>query len=721
MGSGAFLVAACRWLADKLVQAWDDEGDADAIQARGEKAIDTADAEVSRVVLRARRLIAEHCLYGVDINPLAVEMAKLSLWLVTMDRERPFGFLDDRLVVGDSLLGIRSLGQLETLHIDPVAGRRMHEGRFDFTSGWRASLAEAADIRRRITATPVATIRDVEHKRSLLARAEGISGRLSVVADALTGAGVEAAAEKGRKRDAAFASLALAFDPADASHRDLGHWSVLKLQAGNPIGKEPRRPLHWPLVFPELFADTDRPGFDAIVGNPPFLGGKKISGALGDDYLAWLQSWDGNGVKGECDLGGRFVLRADRLLGPRGHLGYVATNSLIEGTTLKVSLLQLADRGGWSLRRATSPHAWPSKSANLQIIELWTSKTASDMPPILDDEPVPNLNVDLQPYLRTVGRPFRLAENHNVAFIGSIILGLGFTMTPDEAAELIARQPRNAEVLFPYVIGQDLNRRPDCSASRWVINFRDWPLERAERYYELVGRVRELVKPERDTKKAADYRRYWWRYGRRGADLYEAIANLDHVLAISVVSNAVMPVRVPTGQVFAHRCAVFALEDFSSLALLSSSVHRAWVIRYTSTLETRLNYSPSDVFLTLPRPELTPELEELGEHLDSERRELMLGRAWGLSRAYNAVHDPAVVDPAILRLRDIHEQIDYAVAAAYGWSDLDLKVGHHETKIGIRWTVSREARYEILDRLLAENHRRKDLESPSSTMPAARP
>jgi hypothetical protein len=104
MGSGAFLVAACRYLADRLVEAWRAEGDADALASQLHQAGSRigADAEVEYVLLKARREIAEHCLYGVDINPLAVEMAKLSLWLVTMDRERPFGFLDDRLVCGDS-------------------------------------------------------------------------------------------------------------------------------------------------------------------------------------------------------------------------------------------------------------------------------------------------------------------------------------------------------------------------------------------------------------------------------------------------------------------------------------------------------------------------------------------------------------------------------------------------------------------------------------------
>ena len=99
-------------------------------------------------------------------------MAKLSLWLITMDRERPFGFLDDRLVCGDSLLGLVSVDQLESLHVDPAAGRRLNAGTLDFADGWRPRLAAAADLRRRITAAPVVTIRDVEHKARLLAEAE---------------------------------------------------------------------------------------------------------------------------------------------------------------------------------------------------------------------------------------------------------------------------------------------------------------------------------------------------------------------------------------------------------------------------------------------------------------------------------------------------------------------------------------------------------------------
>jgi len=315
----------------------------------------------------------------------------------------------------------------------------------------------------------------------------------------------------------------------------------------------------------------------------------------------------------------------------------------------------------------------------------------------------------LEPTGRVAGRPQRLSENEDIAFNGSKVYGQGFVLTAEQAAELIRRDPRNDAALQPYVIGQDLNQRPDSSASRWIVNFRNWPLEKAERYPDLISIVRELVKPERDRNNRAQRREKWWVYAERAPELYAAIHDMKHVLALSLVSNVVMPVRVPTGQVFAHVCGVFALEDFASLAMLSSSVHSTWAIRYTSTLETRIRYAPSDVFLTLPRPTPTPQLEKLGERLDSERRELMLGRAWGLTTTYNHVHEPMDRDPAVVALRDLHAEIDHAVLEAYGWGNLDPEIGHHRTKIGVRWTVSPRARFELLDLLLEENHRRASL------------
>ncbi len=715
MGSGAFLVAACRYLADRLVEAWEAEGRTDAgrfLGRRRDAAVET-DAEADPVLLDARRLVAEHCLYGVDVNPLAVEMAKLSLWLVTMDRERPFGFLDDRLLAGDSLLGVTSIQQLDALHLDPAAGRRRTEGSFDqLWNPVRRILGEAADLRRQITDQPVTTIRDVEHKQRLLLRATRHVDALGVIADAVTGTGLVAATRSTKDQQALFVALGDRVRAADQAGTadDLAARAATDLQDGRPPDTSPRVCLHWPLAFPEVFADAAVPGFDAIVGNPPFLGGKKISGALGDDYRAWLQRWDGRGVRGSADLVAFFLLRAEWLLSDRGQLGYIAVNTVTEGETLGVGLLPATERG-LVLRRARSSHPWPSKSANLQIVEVWGSRSplGPDARCQLDGEEVRRIGPDLQPVGRVSGRPEQLQENDGCAFIGSYVLGLGFTMSPEKAAELIRRDPHNAEVLQPYVIGKDLNQRPDCSASRWIINFREWPLERCQQYPELLEIVERRVHPERLTKDDAKYPRMvneWWKFWQYRQGLEGAIADLDHVLALSRVGNVLLPVRVPTGVCFSEVTVVFALDGFADLALLSSGVHAAWAIRYTSTMRTDIRYAPTDVFLTLPRPATTPLLTELGQRLDTDRRVLMLGRAWGLTTTYNHVHDPTDQDAAVVGLRDVHRAIDEATFSAYGWDDLDPRVGHYPTKIGVRWTLSPEVRAEVLDRLLEENHRR---------------
>ncbi len=712
MGSGAFLVAACRYLADRLVEAWDAEGRADATRAvrrRVGRSLAT-DAEVEDVLLDARRLVAEHCLYGIDINPLAVEMAKLSLWLITMDRERPFGFLDDRLRAGDSLLGLVSVAQLEALHMDPAAGRQRAAGRlFDGSHQIPRKLAEAADVRRRITAQPVITTRDVEYKAGLLAQADAATAHLGVIADAICAEGLLSAGRRPAEQRTRFTILADRVIAADETgdDTDLAREAAADLQRGRPAGTVPRVPLHWPLVFPEVFADTPDPGFDAIIGNPPFLGGKKVSGHLGDDYRSSLQTWDGKAAKGVADLVAFFVLRAVRLLAQRGQLGYLAVNTLVEGDTLQVGLLQ-ATAGHLKIRRGRPSHKWPSRSANLQIVDLWASRAplSPEATCWLAGEDVPSIGADLEPVGAVAGRPIPLDQNDNLAFQGTNVLGLGFTLTHEQAATLLRKDPHNCDVVQLYVIGQDLNQRPDCSASRHIINFRDWSLEHCEQYPELIDIVRQLVKPERDRVQRSQYRNRWWMFAERGVELYKSIAGLDRVLALAQVSSTVMPVRVKTGQVFAHKCVVFPFADLANLALLSSSVHSAWAIRYTSTMRTDISYAPSDVFRTFARPESTPEMDTLGARLDGERRALMLGRSWGLTTTYNHIHDPNDRDIEVANLREIHASIDRAVFDAYGWTDLDPEVGHHKTKLGTRWTVSPAVRFEILDRLLAENHRR---------------
>jgi hypothetical protein len=181
-----------------------------------------------------------------------------------------------------------------------------------------------------------------------------------------------------------------------------------------------------------------------------------------------------------------------------------------------------------------------------------------------------------------------------------------------------------------------------------------------------------------------------------------------------------MLMRVPNGQVFDQKLVVFATDSFVDQAVLSSSAHQMWVIKYTATMRTDVSYSPSDVFLTFPRPEPTERLAEFGAMLDNERREIMLRRGFGLTKLYNLVNDPGIADSAdvdVARMREIHVELDKAVMDAYGWGDVPLDHGFHTYRQMLRWTVSPEARVEILDRLLAENLKRAEAqgEAPPPT------
>lgn len=273
--------------------------------------------------------------------------------------------------------------------------------------------------------------------------------------------------------------------------------------------------------------------------------------------------------------------------------------------------------------------------------------------------------------------------------------------------EWIATDTRNAEVLFPYLNGEDLNQRPDASASRWVIDFDDRDEGHAKSYVLPYSRVVELVKPERLRNPRKPRRDLWWQFAERAAGMRRAIEPLSEVLVIARISKTVMPLRIPTGSVMNEKTVVFTDVSYSAQALLSSNVHLVWAVKYSSTLETRVNYSPSDVFLTFPRPAPTPLLEAIGRVLDSERREIMVRRGLGLTKLYNFVNDPLVQgDGDIDRLREIHTEVDRATMNAYGWGDVQLRHGFHVHRQMERWTISASARIEVLDRLLEENLRR---------------
>ncbi|WP_326740339.1 Eco57I restriction-modification methylase domain-containing protein [Streptomyces sp. NBC_01022] len=700
-GSGAFLVAAARYLADRLVEAWQREG-----VAYGRTPHD--------LLVHAIRTVVATCLYGADINGMAVEMCKLSLWLVSLDPKLPFSFVDDKVLHGNALLGLTDADQLRRLHIDPAAaGNQFSVFALDVDD----ILNQATRLRRQL-ATEVDDNdpqRSAATKRRQWRRYQELTEQLADVADGVVAAGLRWGGKPGKQLKAAYENLRIAVErayPPGAEESDRNRTMLDDIkQAGLtptvPTDYPRWKPLHWILAVPDVM---ERGGFDAVIGNPPFLGGHKLTGSMGTNVRDWFVNSLAGGTKGSADLVAYFFLRAYKLLAPHGGLGLIATNTIAQGDSRHVGLDQVA-ASGFTITHAIQSRSWPAASANLEYAAVWGSRGEVNpaVPRVADGVEVERISTLLEPGGRVDGDPIRLTENAGIVFQGCVVVGMGFVLEADEAGAWIEAGARNEEVLFPYLNGEDLNSRPDGSASRWVIDFNDRPEVAAQEYTMPFQRVLESVRPERAKKKRKAHRDYWWQFGDKRPAMRAAISDLDEVLVIAFVSNTVMPLRVATGQVFSNKLGVFATDSFVDQAVLSSSAHQMWATKYGATMRTDVNYSPSDVFLTFPRPQSADDLAETGRALHDARREIMLRRDLGLTKLYNMVNAPGISDSAdhdIARLREIHVELDRAVMTAYGWDEVPLDHGFHTYRQMERWTVSPAARVEILDRLLEENHRR---------------
>ncbi len=731
MGSGAFLVQSCRFLGDRLVEAWDGEEKRGCVISIEGVVLDRADdvelmpRDQAERVLIARRMVANRCLYGVDLNPLAVELAKLSLWLVTMMKGRPFSFLDHALKCGDSLLGLSDTRQLERFSLrDADAIQPLLE-----TANLRHYIHQAAALRRRLEATPSHTVSQLFQKARLHSEAETLLTKLRATADFLITAKLDSPGDRGWETHRAVA----------ASHVQAG-WGkdVSEFQRLARTGLRGRLPFHWPLEFPEIFEaggnGVTGVGFDAFVGNPPFVGGRRIRAALGIEYLLWLTEALYPDSSANADLCAFFFRRAHQLGSPHSCLGLIATNTIAQGDTQRVGLSAILEKGA-VIFRATRTREWPG-TAGVNISEVWLRKQAWNGSYILNGENVAFISPFLDEASKDAQRPDTLAANMNQSYQGSVVLGLGFVLGPDEALRLIAEDSRNRGVVFPYLTGQDLNTHPDQAPSRWVINFHDLPLSRkdsdtkysgpyASDYPECLAIVTERVKPERTRigptgefilRKPLPHR--WWIHADKRPALYSAISKLKRTLVTARVSKNVMFEFVSTDMVFSDKVIVFPTESAAVFANLQSNIHVEWAWQYSSTMrDAGINYAPTDCFETFPTPSNLCSLEEIGEHYQDQRRKLMLATGEGLTKTYNRFNDPNQTGLDITELRTLHRQLDVAVSAAYGWTDLAandgaaLGHGFHETKQGLRYTVAPAARREILGRLLALNHERHVEES----------
>lgn len=449
MGSGAFLVEACRAIATRLVKAWERWPENRPVIPPDE------DEE-----LHARRLVAQRCLYGVDKNPRAVDLAKLSLWLATLAKDHEFTFLDHALKCGDSLVGL-SPEQIAAANWDsskpglpllrPLVAERVAEA-----DRARAEIRSASDDTMR-------AIQEQRHKH--------VETRLSPVR--LLGDAIIAAffsADKAKAREKARADSESWFSGRPA------RWDLLEASAKTlREGEYGIPPFHWAIEFPEVFK-RENGGFDAIVGNPPFLGGARISELYGRAYFAWATT-SYSGCRHQCDLVGYFFRRAFDLLREHGSFGLIATKSIAEGDTREGSLLQITRNGG-TIYRAQKRLAWPGE-ASIIVSVVHVCKGGFHSEPRLDGTDVSRISAYLRP--GDVDEPPRRLHENPYYSKGSLIYGQGFLFddkdeksTPlREMESLISHRPDLKNRIHMFIGGEDLNRDPQHLSNRYVIDLND--------------------------------------------------------------------------------------------------------------------------------------------------------------------------------------------------------------------------------------------------------
>ncbi len=690
MGSGAFLVEACRQLGERLVKAW-------GRHPHTRPAIPADEDEE----LHARRLVAQRCLYGVDRNPMAVDLARLSLWLATLARDHEFTFLDHALKAGDSLVGLTA-GQIAALHWDtgrpglPLLRRVVSERMTSVLTG-RVAIREAPDDVTR--AIQESRHRDVETRL----------GDVRLLGDAVIAAFFSE--DKPKAREAARAKLEMW-----AGGRSDDLWANLsRLAATLAAGDDPVTPFHWAVEFPEVF-DRDNPGFDAIVGNPPFAGKNTLIAGNRAGYPDWLKAVHA-GAHGNADLVAHFFRRAFSLIREGGAFGLIATNTIGQGDTRQTGLAAILKAGG-TISHATRRLKWPGEAA--VVVSVVHVVRGMVPQPLLDGAPVRRISAFLVEGDRD-DAPARLAANAGKAFQGSIVLGMGFTFDDIAAAKgtassladmqrLIEKDPRNAERIFPYIGGEEVNSHPRQEHHRYVIDFANFPLERdpelaswfkaspdsqrdmlrkgvvpqdypgpvSEDWPDLLETVKHKVKPQRwslPQKNSINRqaKKFWWLFLAHRVDLFNATENLSHVLVIPRVSPHQNVASLKSGSIWSEQLVVFAFSCFSPFVALQSRIHELWARFFSSSMKDDLRYAPSDCFATFPFPpgfETDPDLEAVGQAYHDHRARLMIDRDEGLTRTYNRFHDPRETAADIVRLRALHTAMDHAVLRAYGWDDL---------------------------------------------------
>ncbi len=599
-GSGHILLSAARRLSLEIAR------------------MQTQEEQPNPVAIRkAMKQVVRNCIYGVDKNPLAVELCKIALWLEAYNPGEPLNFLDHHIKCGDAIVGLAHRSELEngianeafkTLPGDDKAmaktwrdknlkerkkrAAKTLQLKAEFEKSTQSSVQEAMAEYKTFNQLPETTPQEIEHKAK--AYQKFIDGKgftfLKGMAD------TQVAQFFIPKTEANKQTLI-----TDADYRLIlsgyNGWQDRKVATATALAHE-KRFFHWFIEFPEVFSEG---GFDCILGNPPFLGGQKLSGSFGDPYLKYIK-YQFSPI-GAVDLVTYFFRRIFTIIKQGGFQSLISTNTIAQGKAREEGLDIIVLQGG-IINHAIKSMKWPSvASVEVSLITItkqqWkgkyflTGKEVRTITPYLDDAEI-------------TFNPIPLIANANKSFQGSTVLGKGFILSKEEAKLILASDSKYNEVVIPYLIGDDINNTPNQSPERFVINFFDWDEKKARQYPHVFTIVEERVKPERQLVNREARKKYWWRFGDRAVNLYNNIASNTFVFVVCRVTKYLCFSRVPANYVYDIGTNVILFDDYCYFSILQSTIHECWARKYgirfrVKAIRILIALRPSLLLKTLPK------------------------------------------------------------------------------------------------------------------------
>ena len=454
------------------------------------------------------------------------------------------------------------------------------------------------------------------------------------------------------------------------------------------------------------------PDAEFVVGNPPFLGNKRLRRQLGDAYVDDLfGAWEG-AVARESDLVCYWHELARHQIAERvtKRAGLLATNSIRGRWNLRT--LERIKRSG-DIFVAWSDEPWTVEGAAVRV-SIVGQDDGSELTRVLDGKPVDVIHsgltsgTDLSPAVR-------LTENAGASFMGDT-KGGAFDIEGDLAREMLSMPTnvngrKNSEVVVPWVNGLDVTRRP---RNMFIVDFGTAMSEAEAAAYEVpFGYVAEHVQPTRAQNRRKAYRERWWLHVEPRPAMRAALAPLSRFICTTIVAKHRLFTWLTAPTLPDHRLIVFALEDDYPFGVLHSRAHELWSLRLGTTLEDRPSYTPSSTFETFPFPwpldtpdeALTDEQRAHRDAIGEAARALDEARRHWLNPPELVREEPDVVPslpPRLLPvdedaeqelkrrtltnlyntrpawLAHLHATLDAAVFAAYGWEEAPGELGEEE-------------------------------------------